>query len=116
MNGAPAAVALHANGERTSVHVEGAIVRLVRLDGQGAALRHVTLHTSASPGELVTTMATAVAAPATGGALLRVAGDTVTVVVRTPPGDMLVCRLRYCARQGYRLLRRTRVRATPASA
>ncbi|AVR94476.1 hypothetical protein [Pseudoduganella armeniaca] len=116
MSGQPAAVAPHPNGERTSVHVDGATVRLIRLDGQGVALSHAVLHTSAPPGELVTTMATALAPPSPGGAVLRVAGETVTLVVRTAPGDMLVCRLRYCTRQGYRLLRRTLVRATPASA
>ncbi|AXA93354.1 hypothetical protein [Massilia sp. YMA4] len=110
MSGQPAAVALHPNGDRTSVHVDGATVRLVRLDGRGTRLGHAALHTSAAPGELVTTMATALPLPAPGGALLRVAGDTVTVIVRTPPGDMLVCRLRYRTRQGYRLLRRTLVR------
>lgn len=116
MSGCPAAIAPHPNGERTSVHIDGATVRLVRLDNAGAALSHAVLHTGAAPGELVTTMATALALPAPGGALLRVAGDTVTVAVRIPPGDMLVCRLRYCARQGYRLLRRTRVRTVPGSA
>lgn len=112
----PAAVGLHPNGERTSVHVDGATVQLVRLDGHGNPLCHVALHTGAAPGELVTTMATTLAPPAPGGALLRVAGETVTLVVRTAPGDMLVCRLRYSAPQGYRLLRRTRVRALPGSA
>lgn len=108
----PAAVALHPNGERTSAHVDGHTVRLLRHDGAGALLCEAVLHAGALPGELVTTMATALAPPAAGGALLRVADEQVTLVVRTPPGDMLVCRLRYCARQGYRLLRRTLVRAS----
>ncbi|WEF32079.1 hypothetical protein [Pseudoduganella chitinolytica] len=75
-------------------------------------LCEAVLHAGALPGELVTTMATALAPPAPGGALLRVAGEQLTLVVRTPPGDMLVCRLRYSAPQGYRLLRRTLVRGS----
>jgi len=109
---AATAAVTHAGGERTVALVDGATVRLQRLDEDGNVLRHADVHTDPVQGELTTTMATvgALTPPPPGEAQLRVSGETVTLVVRTRTGDVLVCRLAYAPCHGYRVLRRTRIR------
>ena len=108
---AATAAVTHAGGERTVALVDGTTVRVQRLDDEGNLLRHADIHTDPVQGELTTTMATfgAVTPPPPGEAQLRLSGESVTLVVRTRSGDVLVCRLAYAPCHGYRLLRRTRI-------
>ncbi|GGY91684.1 hypothetical protein GCM10007388_26200 [Pseudoduganella plicata] len=103
---------VHADGERTVAQVDGPVVRVLRFDAHGNVLGHVHVHTASTAGELTTVMGTAAASvlPLPGTAQLRATAGSVTLVVRTHPDDVLICRLVYAPGHGYRLLRRTRIR------
>jgi len=102
----------HADGERTVASMEGPVVCVLRLDAHGNVLGRVHVDTAPVPGELTTSMGTAVtlASPPPGTAQLRATAASVTLVVRIDANDVLVCRLAYSPGHGYRLLRRTRLR------
>lgn len=106
------AAVTHADGESTVALIDGPVVCVLRLDAHGNVLGRVHVDTAPVPGELTTSMGTAVtlASPAAGMAQLRATAASVTLVVRTDANDVLVCRLAYSPGHGYRLLRRTRLR------
>ena len=111
-NSPATAVVTHPGGESTMALVDGPVVCVLRLDAHGNVIGRAHVDTAPAPGELTTTMGTAVtsASPARGTAQLRATAGSVTLVVRTQTDDVLICRLAYSPGHGYRLLRRTRIR------